>query len=389
MVEDPRGLREMEEKLRGVERVSIDLEADSYHHYREKICLVQIGTGDEVFIFDPLRLDAAALVPLLADPGVEKIFHDVDYDGKMLLTQLGVKPAPVFDTMVAAKLLGKERVGLADLLEEYFGVRLEKRFQKADWSRRPLQEGMLKYAALDVAYLLSLRDRLEKELECRGRREWAEEEFRRAVEDLEPLPPREASFIRVKGARNLSPRQLAVLQELLSWRERKAEKLDLPTFKVVGTERLLRLAVEAPRGSRELERSGALSPRQRERFGAEILEAIRRGLRIPPSRLPSFPPPRRMGRDLEAERILRRLKEVRDRKARELGMDPGVLLPNAALKELARLKPASRADLVESGVLRGWQLRVLGDELLHAAGVRGPEPLRPPGGSSSHPGMCP
>lgn len=353
----------MLDHLRDGRRISVDLESDSYHHYAEKIALMQICDGESIFILDPLSVDPAPLVSLLKDKSKEKIFHDVDYDGRMLLTFLGIKPDPIFDTMIAARILGKEKVGLADLLAEYFGVSADKSFQKADWSRRPLSREMLEYAALDVAYLIDLRDLLAAEMKNIGRMDWAGEEFTRLVENLDPMPEKKASFIKVKGARDLSPRQLAVLQKLLEWREAKARSMDLPTFKVIGTERLLKIAELRPRGRRKLEESRILSERQSARFGGEILKAVEKGAKIPDAKLPGFPAPVHQRRDFYAEKLLRRFKGARDRRAEELGLDPGFLLPNASLKAVARQKPADLRELRESGPLKRWQIDIMGDAL--------------------------
>lgn len=358
-VGDRAALEEAVERLGSCRSISVDLESDSYHHYAEKIALVQVCGGKDIFILDPLRVDLSPLAGLLTDASIEKVFHDVDYDGRMLLTFLGVKPSPVFDTMIAARILGKERVGLADLLGEYFGLEMDKKFQKADWSERPLGGEMLEYAAMDVAYLAALRERLVDELERTGRMAWAREEFERLLETLEPMPERAVDVSRVKGARDLSPRQLAVLRELLQWREERARERDLPSFKVIGNDRLMGIAQSCPRSRGQLAASGILSERQLARFGADILAAVERGMRIPRGKLPSFSPPPRQKRDFVAEKILRELKASRDRKAAELNMDPGFLMPNAVLKAVARLKPADAAELEKSGLLKGWRLGIM------------------------------
>ncbi|MEW6554537.1 MAG: HRDC domain-containing protein [Actinomycetota bacterium] len=363
-VGDTAALREMLDDLRGRKYISVDLESDSYHHYAEKIALLQIGDGENIYIVDPFGADLAEAAPLFADQRVEKVFHDVDYDGRMLLTFLGVKPAPIFDTMIAARILGKERVGLADLLGEYFGLSLDKGLQKADWSRRPLEREMLEYAALDVAYLLPLRQLLKDEIAARGRTAWASEEFERLVDNLEQMPEKGATFTRVKGARELSPRQLAVLQALLDWREERAKAVDIPTFKVIGTERLVRIAEQLPRSRRELEGLKVLSERQAARFGGELYRAVERGMKVPGTKLPSFPAHTYQKRDFSAERMLKQFKIARDRKAEDLGLDPGFLLPNAALKAIARQKPQNLRELRESGVLKAWQIDTMGDTIL-------------------------
>jgi ribonuclease D len=324
---------------------------------------MQISTDKRIYILDTLQVDMAPVASLMKDTSKEKVFHDVDYDGRMLLTYLGVKPAPIFDTMIAARILGREKVGLADLLNEYFDVSLDKAFQKADWSRRPLNENMLHYAAQDVAYLLPLRDRMEKEMEGMGRGGWAREEFTRLVDNLEAMPERRASFLRVKGARELSPRELAVLQKLLEWREGEAKKLDLPSFKIVGTERLLKIARLHTRGYDQLHKSGVLTDRQMARFGRGISRAVEKGMKVSRAELPSFPEPVRHKRDYVAERVMRCFKKARDSRAEQLNMDPGFLMPNAMLKSLARERPWDLAGIEESGLLKKWQLEVMGESL--------------------------
>ncbi|RJP33308.1 MAG: ribonuclease D [Actinobacteria bacterium] len=361
-VGDTAALRDMLAHLRG-SHISVDLESDSYHHYAEKIALLQICDGENIFVLDPFGVDLSLVAPLLRDRTMEKVFHDVDYDGRMLLTFLGVKPAPVFDTMVAARILGKEKVGLADLLSEYFDVELDKGFQKADWSRRPLGREMLEYAALDVAYLGQLRDRLAADIAAAGREDWAREEFGKLIANLEPMPAKKATFTRAKGARNLSPRQLAVLQKLLEWREGKAESMDVPTFKVIGTERLLHIAEKQPRSRRALEAMHVISERQAARFGSDIIRAVERGMKVPDAKLPRFPKSVQQKRDFAAEKILKEFKTARDGRAEELGLDPGFLLPNAVLKALARQKPADKREVKESGLLKEWQMQVMGDTL--------------------------
>ncbi len=361
-------LRETVRRLGRCCRFSVDLESDSFHHYGDRIALLQLSDGRRVYIVDPLAVDPTPLAELLGDTSREKVFHDADYDGRMILTFLRVRPSPVFDTMIAARILGKEKVGLADLLEEYLGVSLDKSLQKADWSRRPLDRRMLQYAARDVLHLLELRDRMEEEMAGLDRLDWAREEFRLVVEGLSPMPERKPDFFRVKGARDLDPHRLAVLRRLLEWREERARRMDLPPFKVVGTERLLKLAEAVPRSRRELERAGALSPRQLRSFGDEVLKAVQEGWREPPERWPRFPAQERSRRDLEAERTLRRFKEARDRRAEELGLDPGFLLPNAVLKELARRKPRGLEDIRRSGILKEWQFRVMGEALAASLG---------------------
>lgn len=347
-------------------RLAVDLEADSYHHYGDRLCLLQIATDQKAFLVDPLALGDGilGLAPIFADARKEKVFHDGDYDGRMLMRSLGVRPQNIFDTMLAARLLGKTNVGLAPLLEEYFGIQQNKYYQKADWSRRPLAPALLEYAALDTAYLLRLRDRLEAELKAKGRLQWAREEFRLLLESLEPMPKRAANFMRVKGARRLTPRQLAILQALLEWRESLARRMDVPPFKVIGNERLLKIAEECPRSQHRIDQSPNLTEKQKRLYRKGIVKAVDEAMQLPEEELPSFPVSQRGRPDHRAERVLAKLKSWRDRMAGQLGMDPGVLLPNAALSELSRSRPADEKELASMDIMKKWQCGLLGAEVL-------------------------
>ena len=183
---------------------------------------------------------------LLEDPGVEIVFHDADYDLRLLHQDYGWHTRNIFDTRVAAQLLGIRAFGLAALLEKYFGVRLDKKHQRADWSMRPLTQGMLDYAAQDTIHLLELRDRLKAELERSGRWEWAVEEFGLLEGTRWNDDDSANAFLRIKGARDLSRRELAILRELVPWRDTIAGQLDRATFRVLGNEQLLEIAKQQP-----------------------------------------------------------------------------------------------------------------------------------------------
>lgn len=359
LIEDRDGLLRAVEELRRAGSVAVDLESDSFHHYRERICLVQISDGRKAYVVDALKLDLEPLAGIFAEPGLEKIFHDIDYDGRMILTHVGVRPYPVFDTMVAARFLGRERVGLSDLLLAYEGVELDKSLQRADWSRRPLKRRMLEYAALDVLHLIDLKKKMEEELIDLGRIDWAKEEFDHLVRNLTPLARRDFDFTRVKGWRNLDPGGLAVLQRLGEWREEKARELDLPPFRVISSEKLLRLAETMPVDMEGLRDSGILSRGQLSRYGDEILgvisSCVAEGAMICPEKLEG-----RAERDARAERVMRCLRKAREEAAESLGLDPGFLLPNSQMREIARSGIRALGELEKRRLIRSWQVEALG-----------------------------
>ena len=350
--------------LRRQKRFGIDLEADSLHHYQEKICLIQIAFPGKIYIIDPLAdINMGPLARILTDSRIEKTLHGADYDGRLIMSHLGVRLRNAFDTMLAAQILGKSQVGLASLLQEHFKVTVDKRYQRADWSRRPLAPSMLEYAGMDAEFLLSLRDILAKELEEAGRFTWALEEFELLEAGLEILPGRSQETYRVKGDRELDPAQAAVLQTLLRWREGVAKRKDIPPFKTIPNEMLLKLAQS---GNEEVDAAmaGILTQRLRALYGPEIQKALNRGRNASPLELPNKPSgeSRRMNRS--AEKRLARLKEWRNHFSHDLSLDPGVMLPNAVMEAVAIANPRDLAELIGTGLLKRWQLQLFGEALL-------------------------
>jgi ribonuclease D len=348
--------------------VAMDTEAASFHRYVDRIYLIQLSARRETAIIDPLTVeDASPLGALLADPAVEVVFHDADYDLRILDRDYQFRARHLFDTRIAAQLLGEPAVGLAALVAKHVGVTLDKKYQRADWSRRPLPPEMLAYAATDTAYLLALRQRLRSLLDGQGRLTWAEEEFGR-LESVRWAPPETngGSYLRVKGARALSRRGLAVLREMLPWRESIARELDRATFRVVSNEALLALATAPPRSHEDLAKAKGLSPRLVADRGDTLLSVIQRGLAVPDKDLPRFPRAERRVADPAFDQAVERLKRVRNETAARLGLDPGVLCPKGTLEALARARPGTADAMHEVPELRQWQVEVLGGDFLKA-----------------------
>jgi ribonuclease D len=270
----------------------------------------------------------------------------------------------LFDTMIAARLLGRSEIGLAAVVRDELGLTLTKGNQKDDWSRRPLTPDQEAYALADVLHLVALRESLARRLEATGRLEWLREECE-AVEALEPSVRRRDpdAYLSVKGARRLAPRALAALRELFAWREERAEKTDTPAFRILGNETLLRLAQEPP-GAAALPAGPGLPPRMVERHGPELLGAIRRAHALPESELPVLP---RSPRPVVPDRVVRRidrLKAWRVVKAAEMRLDVSVVLPQRLVERLAESGPRSADDLAAVAGLRRWRVQAFGPELL-------------------------
>ena len=347
--------------------LALDTEGASFHRFVDRIYLLQLSTREQTAIIDPMPIGTPALLgKLLEDREVEVVFHDADYDLRLLQQDYHWHVRNIFDTRVAAQLLGLRAFGLAALLERYFGVKLDKKFQRADWSMRPLSQGMLDYAAQDTIHLLELRDRLHHDLDRAGRLDWAREEFallegtRWADED--PA----ASFLRIKGARDLTRRELALLRELVPWRDDIARAMDRATFRVLGNEQLLEIAKRRPSSRDELATIKGMPRGLLDARAGEMIAAVQRGLAVPDAELPRFPKSPRWDRDPDFESRVSALKAVRDEAAVRLDLDPGVLCSRDRLEAVARKKPKSLEELDSVTELRKWQRQVLGEAFVNA-----------------------
>lgn len=352
--------------------IAVDTEAASFHRYRDRIFLIQLSGPSETAVVDPLALsDLSPVGELLADPNIEKIFHDADYDLRILDRDYRFHARRLFDTRIAAQFAGEPAVGLAALLEKYAGVKLSKEHQKADWSRRPLPAAMLAYAVADTEHLPALREALRSRLTTLGRLGWVTEECER-LEGLrwsgggDPA----AAYLRVKGAKMLEPRQLAALRELYAWREALAAEEDRATFRIVGNDALRGVAVALPRTLADLAAIPALSRPLIKRYGPALVAATARALALGEEALPRIERAARSPKDPAFDARVERLKAARNRVAAELKLDPGVLCGRPTLEAVARALPLprDRADLARIGELRRWQIEVLGDALLAALG---------------------
>jgi len=347
--------------------LALDTEGASFHRFVDRIYLLQLSTRERTAIIDPIPIGTPSLLGgLLEDRGVEVVFHDADYDLRLLQQDYRWHVRNIFDTRIAAQLLGIRAFGLAALLERYFGVKLDKKHQRADWSMRPLPQGMLDYAAQDTIHLLELRDRLKHDLEHAGRWDWAREEFALLEGTKWGDDDSANAFLRVKGARDLTRRELAVLRELVPWRDAIARQLDRATFRVVGNEQLLDIARQQPATRDALAAIKGMPRALLDSRGNELLDAIKRGLAVPDADLPRFPKAARWDRDPEFDVRVSALKTVRDEAATQLDLDPGVLCARDRLEAVARKNPKNRDDLETIAELRQWQRAVLGESFLKA-----------------------
>jgi len=369
-VDSAGALREMLAWMVPAHRLAIDTEADSLYHYHEKVCLVQLTVRGRNFVVDPLaKLDLGPFMAALA--GRTLVLHSADYDLRMLRGLFGFRPkAGVIDTMMAAQLLGYERIGLSSLLEEFSGRTFSKGGQKSDWSRRPLSPAQLQYAVDDTRYLEPLADRLLAELSRLGQRHWLEQGCQAAIEatasDRVADPDREW---RIKGVRDLTGSQAAFVRELWTWRERESQQADRPPFKILGDAGLLELAVWAEKHPKaDLARAPKL-PRD---FRGARLESLRKAIlranRLGPSDWPE-PRSRFSGERQSPGACFGRLREGVARLAADLHIQASVIASRMALEEISRRRPADVAGILQAGGLLRWQAELLVPVVRRVLGV--------------------
>jgi ribonuclease D len=359
-VDTPEALAQVCRKAAAEKLVAVDTEADSFHSYFPKVCLIQISFGQQHALLDSLRLAPPKLAPLaelLADPKVGKIFHGADYDLRMLHKDLGVRVRGLFDTQAAAQVLGEKQTSLAALVAKELGVHLDKGQQRANWALRPLPPEMLAYAVDDTRFLPLLLQRLVQRLEEMGRKSWWEEECR-ALEEVvyEPPTPDPWAFLRIKGARSLPPEVLGRLAACWQLREEIAQSLDVPPFRVLSSELLVRLASDPPTSVEGLLGLPGLPFRLVRRWGKKLLDALHQASPLVPPEKGQKP------RDPHKERMVDRLRRVRDELAQELNLDPGFLAPRWALEAVVESQPKSPEEWYAC-LQRHWRVEVLAQKL--------------------------
>jgi ribonuclease D len=350
------------EQLRAQPRLAIDLEANSMYAYREQVCLIQISCPKQDYIIDPVAdIDLSGLGEMIADPAVEKVFHAAEYDLLLVKREYGWELNNLFDTMWAARILGYSRFGLASLLEDLYQIKLNKRYQKSNWCKRPLSPSQLTYAQHDTHFLLRLRDQLELELVDAGRMEEAREIF----EEQTHVTPNNNhfdpdSFWSINGAYDLEPPQQAILRALNIYRDEEAQRRNQPLFKILHDKTLLQLAEETPRSFNQMQEIPGMTWGQIRRYGEGILDTIAAAASDPP---PDHPKRSKRPSDQVLNRY-EKLHNWRKNRARKRGVESDVIISRHALWEIAEKEPANLADLAELETLGEWRCQTYGQEIL-------------------------
>ncbi len=364
LVEKQSEVEQLGAELKMETAIGVDLEADSMFHYQEQVCLIQISTQSRNILVNTLALDdLSPLSPVFSDPGINKVFHGSDYDIRSLFRDFNIEVNALFDTQIAAKFLGIKSTGLANLLDNYFGVVLEKKYQKSDWSKRPISQAMLSYAIQDSCYLLSLAEILKKELEDNSRFLWVLEECQ-ILSKVRPAPStNDPLFLKFKGAGSLDGRGLAIIEEILKLRENIACKRDCPPFKVLGNHSILRIAKQRLRTEKEFMEQRVLSQKQIKSFGRLLVSKVSLALRYPEEELPFFPRKPRSSRSPQVSVRIKALRRWREDRAAELEIEPSSLLTNAQIYSLSEKKISSEKELSAIEGIRDWQRITFGHEI--------------------------
>lgn len=363
-IDDTENLKRLVDDLSSQPRIAVDTESNSLHAYREQVCLIQFSTDKKDYLLDPLAIDdISALAPIFANPKIEKIFHAAEYDLICLSRDFGFEFVNLFDTMQAARILGYKFVGLDNILSEKFSVKVDKRYQKANWGARPLTPEQLNYASMDTQYLIVLRDLLEEELREAGRWDLAQDDFLLSKNVEVPKEKLNGSaWKRFSSRKNITPRELTILSELTKCRDEIAEKLDRPPFKVITNNMLLDIAKNIPEKDVDLAGIG-LSQKQIRLWGSQILAAAKRGVDAPLVKVEQAKRPK----DAVLKR-LDKLKTWRKKLAEEMKVESDIILPKRFLSTLSEYPPKSLGDLKSIMCDSPNRYKKFGDQIFNLIG---------------------
>lgn len=345
--------------------IGVDVEADSLHHFQEKVCLIQISSSKQSVVIDPLPLqDISPLKPVFANSAIKKVFHGADYDIRSLHRDFGIEINNLFDTQLACMFLGIRETGLDAVLQANFDVSLDKKYQKKDWSVRPLSLEMMDYAALDSVYLPALSCKVEKKLAETGRLAWVCEECEYLSKVRFDQNNGEPLYLKFKGAGRLNPESLVVLEAILKLRKNIAQKKDRPLFKIFSNQSIMNITLEKPCNLSQLKANRLLSKKQIQMYGKIIINAVVSALEIPAADRPGYPKKKAPFQDSAVPRNIKSLKEWRDNVAEKMGIAPGVLISNAVIHAIIIENPATMNDLEKIECLKNWRRKEFGEEIL-------------------------
>lgn len=364
-IESEAELKYLADWIQGEKCIAVDLEADSMYNFKEKVCLIQIAANGHTWVIDPLKVkDLSALSPVLSDPAIKKVLHGADYDVRSLRRDFKFNINNLFDTELSCRFLGVKETGLNSVLKNRFNVEIDKKYQKKDWSMRPLPDEMIDYAVQDVKYLELLAEELEKELIRKGRLEWVSEECEHLSNVRYESSNGYPLFLKFRGAGRLDRQSLGVLETLLRMRIKIAQRKNLPVFKIISNKSLMVLAKKRPLSLADLMELQILSQKQVNMYGKALMKSINKASRLPYWNLPLYPQKRPPVLKPAVPGRIKVLKTWRDRKAEILGLEPSILFNKALLTAIAVKKPESLEMMERIKNIRKWQINEFGEEII-------------------------
>jgi ribonuclease D len=359
-IDTPEALVGMCNDLLKENKVAVDTESNSLHAYQERVCLIQFSNLHTDYLVDPLAIsDLSPLAPIFSSPEIVKVFHAAEYDLICLKRDYHFQFQNIFDTMLAARILSYPAFGLGAILENKFGIILDKRYQKADWAKRPMSAAMLSYARMDTHFLVNLMDIMVNELAAKHLDGLAAEDFNRISRvNGVPQDTELESLWKISGAHYLNPRQAAVLRELVNFRNKEAKRRDQPSFKVIHNDLLLQIADVCPETREALQNCG-VNTNSLSRYGNELLTAVKTGLQ----KEPLYPPKvRKCDQELKAR--IENLKSWRKQTASQYKVESDVILPRDLLVDIAEKQPATLSELSELMHYFPWRFQQFGSMIL-------------------------
>jgi ribonuclease D len=354
------GLKRLAHVLANQPVIAVDTESNSLFAYKEQVCLIQFSTPDEDYLVDPLAVtDLSSLGPIFADPHIQKAFHAAEYDVICMKRDFGFSFNNIFDTMLAARILGRKEVGLGSMLESEFNLHVDKRHQRANWGQRPLPDFLLDYARQDTHCLIPLKEKLERELKKKGFLPLAREDFRRLCKVEAGTENGKNDCWRVNGVHRLPPQQVAVLQMLCEYRDEVAQRCNRPLFKIFSDHTLYSIASASPTTLDELKTLPGMTQHQVSRHGKAILQAVQRGLQAEPVH-----PTRNVRPEDSYLSRMEALKQWRKLKAHQLEVESDIILPRDLLHLLAAKNPQTPQALTDCLADVPWRRDRYGEEIL-------------------------
>lgn len=347
--------------LLSVKKIGVDTESDSLFVYKEKVCLIQISTDTNDYLIDPLNIeDLSPLGVVFENPNIEKIFHAAEYDLICLKRDFNFQINNVFDTMIASRILGKKLIGLSNLLESYFHVKADKRFQRANWGKRPLTEEMLHYARQDSHYLINLRNLLNEELVKENKTQLAQEDFYRIslVKPGNDEKNNDHCFRILKGT-YISSQKNVLLIDICQYREKIAEKIDRPPFKIFGNQIIYQIVMDEPKSMDDLASIKGFSPKLISRYGKDILKIVEEAKFKEPYNRNHKPKP-----SFEYLNIIDNLKHWRKEIADDFSVESDVILPKDIIERIAKQRPATIEEMQKTMDDVPYRFKLYGEKIL-------------------------